>query len=100
MTKNLFFLKINNDISIFFVIPVFNKSLYLDSVINSVKNQKGNFKKEYIFINDGSTDNSLNILKDKTKNLRNCKILTQKTKDQRCYECRNKISKNEIYKIS
>jgi glycosyltransferase involved in cell wall biosynthesis len=64
--------------SVSFVIPVFNKSLYLDSVINSVKNQKGNFKKEYIFINDGSTDNSLNILKDKTKNLRNCKILTQK----------------------
>ena len=43
--KELIFFKKLTMSSVSFVIPVFNKSLYLDSVINSVKNQKGNFKK-------------------------------------------------------
>ena len=44
--------------SVSFVVPVFNKSLYLKPVINSLKSQKGDFDKEYIFIDDGSTDDS------------------------------------------
>ena len=35
--------------SVSFVIPVFNKSLYLDSVINSVKNQKEILKRVYFY---------------------------------------------------
>ena len=66
--------------SVSFVIPVFNKSKFLNSVINSVKSQKGNFKKEYIFIDDGSTDDSYKILKEETKNLKNCKLLNKKIK--------------------
>ena len=66
--------------SVSFVVPVFNKSLYLKYVINSISSQKGDFDKEYIFIDDGSTDDSLKILKKETRKLKNCKIITQKNK--------------------
>ena len=49
--------------SVSFVVPVFNKSSYLKYVVNSISSQKGDFDKEYIFIDDGSTDDSLKILK-------------------------------------
>ena len=42
--------------SVSFVVPVFNKSSYLKHVVNSISSQKGDFDKEYIFIDDGSTD--------------------------------------------
>lgn len=49
----------NYDISI--VIPCYNVSQYLDRCIKSIENQtKKNY--EIIFINDGSTDNTLEIL--------------------------------------
>ena len=66
--------------SVSFVIPVFNKSSYLKHVVNSIFSQKGDFDKEYIFIDDGSTDDSLKILKKETRRLKNCKIISQKNK--------------------
>lgn len=63
--------------SVSFIIPVYNKQNYLKFVINSLKKQSGNFEREFIFINDGSTDNSLSILKSETKNLKNCLIISQ-----------------------
>ena len=66
--------------SVSFVVPVFNKSLYLKHVVNSISSQKGDFDKEYIFIDDGSTDDSLKILKKETRKLKNCKIISQKNK--------------------
>ncbi len=66
--------------SVTFITTVYNKSKYLKYVIQSIRNQTGDFKKEFIFINDGSTDNSLEILEKETKNLKNCKIITQKNK--------------------
>ena len=66
--------------SVSFIIPVFNKSNFLRYVLKSLEKQKGNFKKEYIFINDGSTDKSLNILKTYTKNWKNCFIMDQNNK--------------------
>jgi len=66
--------------SVSFVVPVFNKSSYLRYVINSILSQKGDFEKEYIFIDDGSTDGSLKILKKETRKLKNCKIISQKNK--------------------
>lgn len=64
--------------SVSFVIPVFNKEKYLVHVLDSLCNQKGRFEREFIFIDDGSTDNSLALLKNKTKGWKNCKIITQK----------------------
>ncbi|MBS91464.1 MAG: hypothetical protein CMM95_00200, partial [Rickettsiales bacterium] len=66
--------------SVSFIIPVFNKSSYLKTVINSLKKQKGDFEREYIFIDDGSTDNSLHIIKEETRNLKKCRIFSQKNK--------------------
>ena len=66
--------------SVSFIIPVFNKAKYLNTVITSLMNQNGDFKREFIFIDDGSTDNSLSIIKTKTKKLKNCKIISQKNK--------------------
>ena len=66
--------------SVSYVIPVFNKSKFLKPVINSLKSQNGSFKKEYIFIDDGSTDQSYKILRKETKGLKNCFILRQKNR--------------------
>ena len=64
-------------VKVSFVCPVFNKQKYLKNVINSIKNQKGEFDKEFIFINDGSTDLSLEYLKKFTKKLKKVKIIDQ-----------------------
>ena len=66
--------------SVSFVVPVFNKSSYIKHVVNSISSQKGDFDKEYIFIDDGSTDDSLKILKKETRKLKNCTIVSQKNK--------------------
>ena len=63
-----------------FVCPVFNKQKYIQKVLSSIKNQIGEFEKEYIFINDGSIDNSLELLKNKTRKWKNTTILSQKNK--------------------
>ena len=60
--------------SVSFVVTVYNKSKFLIPVINSLKSQKGEFQKEYIFIDDGSTDQSYKILEKETKGLKNCKL--------------------------
>ena len=54
-------------VKISFVCPVFNKEKYLNEVLKSINNQKGEFEKEFIFINDGSSDNSFNYLSRKLK---------------------------------
>ena len=46
-----------------FVCPIYNKKKYLNSVLNSIKSQLGSFDQEYIFINDGSNDGSLEFIK-------------------------------------
>ena len=44
------------------IIPVYNAENYLNECIEALLNQK--FKDcEFIFINDGSTDKSINIIK-------------------------------------
>ena len=63
-----------------FICPIFNKEKYLPKVLESIKNQVGDFKKEYIFINDGSTDNSLKLLKEETKKWKNTTIINQTNK--------------------
>ena len=49
-------------------------------ISSSLRNQKGQFKKEYIFVNDGSSDNSLACLKSITKKWKNIKIVSQTNK--------------------
>ncbi len=63
-----------------YVCPIFNKKKYLEKVLDSIKKQTGNFQKEYIFIDDGSRDGSLEYLKKKTEEWKNKLILKQKNK--------------------
>lgn len=65
-------------VGVTFVVPVYNKAKYLKYVLKSIEKQQGEFEREYIFINDGSTDDSYEILKQNTKKWRNCRIFSQK----------------------
>ena len=74
-------LKINGsrkyDISI--LVPVYNVEQYLENCINSLVNQKTKYSYEIVFVNDGSTDNSWDILK-KYENFDNITIINQENK--------------------
>lgn len=53
--------------SLSIIFPVFNEEFRLNSSFNHIKSfikKKKNFNTEIIFANDGSTDNSLNLIKD------------------------------------
>ena len=67
-------------VKISFVCPIFNKEKYLPFVLDALKNQKGDFEKEYIFVNDGSQDDSLECLRSITKKWKNTKIINQSNK--------------------
>lgn len=64
------------DISV--IIPVYNVSNYLEKHLYSIINQENFTNIEFIYVDDGSTDNSLQILKNVAKNKPNIKIYTQK----------------------
>ena len=62
-------------ISVF--LPIYNKELYINDCIRSLQNQT--FKNiEIIAVNDGSTDNSLKILKKLSKKDQRIKIINFK----------------------
>ena len=56
--------------SVSFIVPVYNKSKFLKYVIKSLKIQRGKFEKEFIFVDDGSTDDSYEIINYLTRNLK------------------------------
>ena len=64
-------------IGVSFIIPVYNKAKHLPSVIKQIKLQRGDFPKQYIFLDDGSTDGSLDIVRSKTANWENVIISSQ-----------------------
>ena len=63
-----------------YVCPVYNKIFYLERVLNAISSQIGDYDKEYIFVDDGSTDGSLNFIREKTKKWKNTTILSQENK--------------------
>ena len=68
--------KVINKPIVSIILPVFNRSGYLNRCINSVLTQS--FKNwELIAIDDGSTDDSLNILREFASKYKNIKVLTQ-----------------------
>jgi glycosyltransferase involved in cell wall biosynthesis len=60
-----------------FVITVYNKATFLPSVIKALKEQEGDFEREFVFVNDGSSDNSLDVVKEHTQGLENTVIVDQ-----------------------
>lgn len=64
-------------IKVSFVVTVYNKAPFLPGVIDALKNQQGDFEREYVFVNDGSTDNSWDIVKAETAGLPNVVLVDQ-----------------------
>lgn len=60
-----------------FVVPVFNKADWLPAVIDRIAAQRGDFPRQYVFVDDGSTDNSIDIVREKTKGWDNLVIEQQ-----------------------
>lgn len=63
-----------NEIDVSFVMTVYNKEYYLPSVLKALLNQTGVKNPEYIFVDDLSTDKSVEIIRKMTKSLKNVKI--------------------------
>lgn len=59
-----------DNIKISIIIPIYNGAQLIERCLESVYNQKGNFEKEIIVIDDGSTDSSLKILKSYSNKIR------------------------------
>jgi glycosyltransferase involved in cell wall biosynthesis len=60
-----------------FVVPVYNKEPWLPAVLEGLKAQRGAFRREFIFIDDGSTDGSLALLRDLTRDWSDTRIISQ-----------------------
>lgn len=60
-----------------YIILIKNNENNIRNLVNSLKKVNGNFCKEYIFIDDGSTDRSLEILKTDVNDLPRTTIVTQ-----------------------
>jgi glycosyltransferase involved in cell wall biosynthesis len=61
-----------------FIITVYNKLPYLPVVLSAVRGQRGSFASEYVIVDDGSRDGSLDAVHELTRGWGNCTILTQK----------------------
>ena len=63
------------NIDVSFVMTVYNKEYYLPSVLKALFAQTGLKNPEYIFVDDASTDNSVNIIKEFSKDIENVTII-------------------------
>jgi glycosyltransferase involved in cell wall biosynthesis len=63
-----------------FIVTVYNKIHFLPRVLQGMVDQKGEFIREYIFVDDGSTDQSLDYLRFATAGWERCKIISQKNR--------------------
>jgi len=53
-----------------FVCPVYNKEAYLEAVCAAMAAQEGGFDREFIFVDDGSRDRSVEVVRDVTREVR------------------------------
>jgi glycosyltransferase involved in cell wall biosynthesis len=60
-----------------FVLTVYNKRRYLNDVLAAVAAQQGNFEREVIIVDDGSTDGSLELLEGLGPQLPGFRLITQ-----------------------
>ena len=62
------------------IVPVYNCEKHLESSIGSLLSQTFFEQIEFVFVNDGSTDNSEAIIKSYVDRYSNIKIISQKNK--------------------
>jgi glycosyltransferase involved in cell wall biosynthesis len=60
-----------------YIVLIHNDEDNILSLVNSLKKTDGNFRKEYIFVDDGSKDESLSLLKIAVNDLPRTTIITQ-----------------------
>lgn len=60
-----------------FVVPVYNKAPHLPKVLSAIKAQRGNFTRQFVFVDDGSSDDSLDVLRRETNGWPNLVIERQ-----------------------
>lgn len=60
-----------------FLVPVYNKAPYLPGVLRRIGSQTGAFRRQYVFVDDGSTDGSGDIVRRETSDWGNVAILRQ-----------------------
>lgn len=65
-----------NPIDVSFVMTVYNKEYYLPSVLSALLHQTGLKNPEFIFVDDVSSDKSVDIIREMTKDVPNVKIIT------------------------
>ena len=68
----------DNAIDVSFVMTVYNKEYYLPSVLKALLNQTGLKNPEYIFVDDLSSDRSVEIIREMTQGIPNVKIIANK----------------------
>ncbi|GAB4167916.1 MAG: hypothetical protein Tsb006_6740 [Rickettsiaceae bacterium] len=60
-----------------YIVLIHNNQDNIPTLVDSLKKTSGNFRKEFVFVDDGSTDNSLNILKTAVNDIPRTTIITQ-----------------------
>lgn len=60
-----------------FVVPVYNKADWLPAVLERIAAQRGDFTRQFVFVDDGSTDGSLDIVRQATAEWHNVVIESQ-----------------------
>ena len=68
--------KKSSPIDVSFIMTVYNKEYYLPSVLKALLGQTGLKNPEFIFIDDVSTDKSVQIIRKMTKGIPNVRIVT------------------------
>ena len=69
------------DIDVSFVMSVYNKEYYLPAVLDALLNQSGLKNPEFIFVDDVSKDKSVEIIRNKTKDIKNVTIVAKDKND-------------------
>jgi len=63
-----------------FLVPVYNKAPHLPAVLRQISRQTGAFPRQFVFVDDESTDGSLEIVREITANWENTVIHRQQNK--------------------
>lgn len=63
--------------SVSFVVTIYNKAKYLPAVLDAIAAQQGDFARQFVFVDDGSTDGSLAILRGRTEGRQDTIVVAQ-----------------------
>ena len=63
-----------------FLVPVFNKAPHLPVVLRQISRQTGNFPRQFVFVDDESTDGSFELVRELTADWQNVVVQCQSNK--------------------